>query len=436
MRASRILCIALAGWLAATGAAAAVKVIDLPAFDMVYSSRTGLLYVSVSDQGGERANTVTAIDPKLGQIVASVPVGRGPLFLALSDDQKVLYVSLHSGAGAVSRVDLSSFTVTQTIPTGIPSDLAVQPGNSNVIAVVTQSGVVIFDNGVRRPNTTGFGEYVSRLEFSSDPGTLYGYNSGNTESGFRTLKVDSQGVSVLSVARDLIPEFSIDIEYASGLIFSTSGDVVNPVTLSRLGTFPVDASPEFGDSVLPEPGKDRVLFLNREGISTFRLSTFSLIDSTPLPPEALERGASLVRWGDDGLAFLTPESNQVLLLSEEGFGTPPPPAGPWLSTGALPGFRAKVRINGATQGRNVLDCIAETLCVSGALAGRPEIFVKVIGPRPNGFLWTQISRFTPSKVEIWLQQESTSKINYYLLDPVPTSADNVSGLLDRRAFLP
>ena len=82
------------------------------------------------------------------------------------------------------------------------------------------------------------------------------------------------------------------------------------------------------------------------------------------------------------------------------------------------------------------DCIAESICLSGALAGRPEVFVKLIGPRPNGFLWVQISRFTPSEVEVWVRQTASGEINYYHLDPVGSGVDDVSGLQDREAFTP
>ena len=119
-----------------------------------------------------------------------------------------------------------------------------------------------------------------------------------------------------------------------------------------------------------------------------------------------------------------------------GSGDPPPPAGPWLSSPALPGFDAKVLVNNSTTGNRETNCIPETLCVSAALAGRPEIFVKVIGPRPNGFLWSQISRFTPSKVEIWLRKTNSGQINYYVLDAVGSNEANVSGLQDREAFSP
>ena len=117
-------------------------------------------------------------------------------------------------------------------------------------------------------------------------------------------------------------------------------------------------------------------------------------------------------------------------------GDPTPPYSTWLRAPALPGFEIQVRIGGVTQGARETQCIVETICASGALAGRPEIFFKVIGPRPNGFLWTQISRFTPSLVEVWVRQLSTGAIRYYRLSGVGPGSDDVSGLQDRTAFLP
>ncbi|HKH49719.1 MAG TPA: LamG domain-containing protein [Thermoanaerobaculia bacterium] len=118
---------------------------------------------------------------------------------------------------------------------------------------------------------------------------------------------------------------------------------------------------------------------------------------------------------------------------------PAPPGGPWLTSSSVPGFQFKVRI---TSGANIITgvkengCIAETLCVSGALPGRTEVFLRVIGPRPNGYLWPTIVRFTISQVEVWVEQTDTGLINYYLLDAVPADSDELNGLVDRLGYLP
>jgi len=114
--------------------------------------------------------------------------------------------------------------------------------------------------------------------------------------------------------------------------------------------------------------------------------------------------------------------------------------GGFLTTPNFPDFRFRVRIvppgDPAIEGRKEADCIPETLCVSGAVAGRSEVFVRVIGPRPNGFLWPTIVRFTPSRVEVDVQQISTGILKTYILPAVPADSDELDGLQDRTGFLP
>jgi ELWxxDGT repeat protein len=112
------------------------------------------------------------------------------------------------------------------------------------------------------------------------------------------------------------------------------------------------------------------------------------------------------------------------------------PAGDWLTSDRVPGFRFKVRIAGAIPGRPEPACIAETLCVSGALPGRTEVFVRVIGPRPNGYLWPTLVRFTPSLVEVWIEQTKTGTVRHYRLNGLSRDDSDLSGLVDRQGFRP
>lgn len=125
------------------------------------------------------------------------------------------------------------------------------------------------------------------------------------------------------------------------------------------------------------------------------------------------------------------------LVSQFLVGTALPPG--VLVTPELPGFEFEVDILPPDAEPIVAtrapDCIPETLCVAGALPDRPEAFVKIIGPRPNGFLWVQISRFTPSGLRIQVRQVATDTTNVYELPPVGPG-EELPGLQDRDAFLP
>jgi len=119
------------------------------------------------------------------------------------------------------------------------------------------------------------------------------------------------------------------------------------------------------------------------------------------------------------------------------FGAPAPPAGPWLTTSQIPGYQFKVRITAGSVITGVQEsCIAETLCVSAAVPGRSEVEVRIVGPKPNGYLWPNIVKFNTSQVEVWINQLSSGTIKYYILPGAWPGLDDLPGLYDRTGFLP
>jgi hypothetical protein len=120
-------------------------------------------------------------------------------------------------------------------------------------------------------------------------------------------------------------------------------------------------------------------------------------------------------------------------------GSPPPPDVPPLTSDALPGFDVWVMISAGgvpVVGSKEPACIPETLCVSGRLPGRSEVFVRVIGPRPNGRLWPTLVKFTTSQVEVWIEQVATGEVEYYVLEEARPGFDELPGLFDREGFEP
>jgi hypothetical protein len=81
-------------------------------------------------------------------------------------------------------------------------------------------------------------------------------------------------------------------------------------------------------------------------------------------------------------------------------------------------------------------CLQETVCVSGALPGRSELLVRIVGPRPNGWLWPTLVKFSTSRVDVWIQQLSTGELRYYELRGASPGFDELPGLFDRFGFLP
>lgn len=158
-------------------------------------------------------------------------------------------------------------------------------------------------------------------------------------------------------------------------------------------------------------------------------------------PETNERGL-------DTTSKSHPGANRVNLISEtnmqdarEGFkrlATTNCPEG-FFSDGQYPDFCFRVTITGADpiEGVHEAECIEDTVCVSGALPGRSEVYIRIMGPRPNGYLWPTIVRFTPSRVDVeMLQLSSGKKILYSLLPPRAKEFTSLSGVQHRTGFLP
>jgi uncharacterized repeat protein (TIGR01451 family) len=309
-------------------AALQVHAVPFETSDLIVNPADGRLYASVPGTVPVYGNTVTAIDPETGALGPSIFVGSEPGKLALSDDGKTLYVALQ-GAAAVRVVDLSTQTAGLQFNLGsdsffgpyYPEDLAVQPGHPNVVAISLMypgvsprhAGVAIYDNGVMRPLKTQTHTGSNRIEFSSDPSRIYGYNNETTEFGFRRLLVTDDGVTEVDVSASVIEGFSLDILFDRGRVYATSGRVVDPEAGVPLGTFPL---PDFGQSVAVD--SDRAYYLTGSsyygtiGLHEFDSALFTPVLSQPVPG-ATGTPRSLVRWGTDGLAFRTEE--QVLLLT-------------------------------------------------------------------------------------------------------------------------
>lgn len=128
-------------------------------------------------------------------------------------------------------------------------------------------------------------------------------------------------------------------------------------------------------------------------------------------------------------------------LSTSGASAGPPhPPTPGITSSRARGFRFWVRITGQQgpprAGVQEPDCLPETVCVSGAVPGRSEVFLRIVGPKPNGRLWPTLVKFSTSTVEVWIEQKATGEIEYYRLPGASPGVDELPGRFDREGFAP
>lgn len=305
--------------------AATVQRVRITARDLAWDPGTGRFYLSIPSTGGVHGNSVAALDPATGAVTRSVFVGSEPRRIARSDDGRVLYVGL-DGANGVRRVDLGTFTagLQWSLPIGqVAGDLEVAPGQPSTVAVsrhrptVSPSldGVTVYDAGVARPGSSPGHTGADRIEFLESASVLYGYN--HSGSGFRlyTLAVDAGGAQHAAETGGLVSGYYTDIVGAAGRIYGTDGSVVDVERKAKLGTL----TPGLSIAVDAAMGRAYVLrdpIPSGGGLAVYDLNTFQLLAMIPLADLSFDHpyalSTRLVRWGQDGLAFL--DRDELILI--------------------------------------------------------------------------------------------------------------------------
>ena len=335
-----------------------IRRIPMRTNDLVYSSTTGKIYASLPSTVGSNGNSIAAIDPMTGVVGNTTFVGSEPTKLALSDDGHSLYVWL-DGSFMFRRFDALTntaglqFSLGQEPTSGryVFRDFAVAPSNPSVLAVARgvfnvglPQGVAIFDDGVRRPNVGPSGlASPDSIAFSASASKLYGTGPG---SGLQTMTIDGTGVSVSSTSS---LGQGTRIQFSNGLIYTSSGQVINPDTNTLLGTFAVGFS-SHAFTIDSSVGRAYYLIsdVNAFTLKAFDLNTFAQLGSFTISNVGFSLGTTpLIRWGANGLALRTDNELMIiqtsLIPSAEPIPTPTPTPSPTPSPSPSPGAPAFVR---------------------------------------------------------------------------------------------
>lgn len=312
--------------------------------DIVYDPGTQKIFASVSSIAGAGGNSITPIDVNDATVGTSVFVGSEPNKLARSNNGQFLYVGL-DGAAAVRRFDIASQTAGLQFPVGLGTfegpffveDIEVSPGEPTVVAISrkiapfspSHEGVAIYDNGVQRTTTTPDHTGSNKIEYSANPGTLYGQNTASTEFGFRKMTVTGLGVTVTQTTSSVVPGSPGDFQFAAGRVYFNNGYVINPEGPTLVGFFKVN----FGHIVEPDPSVGRVFFISTDSSdpsgSTVQIKAFDINTFVPVGSLSVQgvRGfvRTLIRWGTNGLAFSTSGGQVFLIQSSLVAPTSPAP---------------------------------------------------------------------------------------------------------------
>ena len=281
--------------------------------DLLYDTSRNLLWASVpSSAGSPLGNSVVPIDPSTGLLKTPIWIGSEPNKLAISADGTTLWVGL-LGSPSVRKIDLTAGVETPVnlyFPGGwgyniYATSLAVLPGSPSSVAV-SAGPVSIFDNATPRSKT---GTGAMYLAFGSSSATLYGYSGG-----LSIFSVDSTGIASTTNPPNS-GTGSNDLRYDNGRLYLTSGGVLDGTSGSLLGTFAASGP------VAPDSTVGRAFVLNASTsfgtpnqITAFDVNTFVPVGSFSIGgvQTGFNNPSSLVRWGQDGLAFRTGTQLYVL----------------------------------------------------------------------------------------------------------------------------
>jgi hypothetical protein len=296
---------------------AVVRILDIPANDLVWDPYAQRIYASVPSSYGANGNSIAVINPTNGSVGGYYYAGSEPTQLALSADAAYLYVGLN-GNGSVQRLILPGFTPDINVSLGtseyggvnLAGDLEVSPGDSHTYAVSISGGccgggpLEFFTDTTLLPDSVSYPQ-ISYMQFA-DATTLYGYSSGTVSQ----VSVNANGGTLTTQWNDLLTG-NYGIHYDARLIYGNGGQVLNPQTGDLVGTYDVGGEYSSSNYVLPESAINSTFLLGTSPFfSSLGITSYDLSHFTPLAVINLSQlnGSSampiFINWGENGLAFV------------------------------------------------------------------------------------------------------------------------------------
>jgi hypothetical protein len=320
--------------------------LDQQANDLVWDPVNQVIYLSVSSGAYSNPNTILVLDPLTGSITKSVSIGNDPDVLALSAGSQYLYVGL-DGSSLVQRLTLPDLSPDVNYSLGsdpifgpyIALDLQVAPADPHTTAVTSGSplvdvqalgGITIYDDVTpRQTSAAGFGptaDIYDSLQWGSDDTTLYAANNEDSSCDFYTLAVNSSGITLTkdypNTFSPATQDLGMKIHYDAGTqrIYDDDGSVVDPSTGLLLGNFTPFGPTYQRAAMVPDSTLNAAFFVSQASYDSGTIESFDIAKFTSIAniqiPYFFGTPLRIIRWGTNGLAFITEGSPpQVFVIS-------------------------------------------------------------------------------------------------------------------------
>ena len=401
----------------------------------------GLLYAAIPASATQNPNTVIPINPATGAMMTPIAVASGPRALTVSDDGSELYVA---SAGVLQRFNLKTQALEKSFTLPVDSEwgqtyvqeMHVVPGSPASIVVELFVNVDPAEDGAALYNDSGLVNWIpgnsvvngANRALSMDSFTftsssmIYGLPEPQLGTYFIEVPVSPSGLSYTGASSGdtNVPTSSI-VRSDGTLLYTNSGEVWNPSTMTLLGTYlePGGAQIFYAPSVIPEPANGRSYFLDSGAlyfqyqavnIDVYDQASYALLGTVPFttiyPPDVTD----LVRWGANGFAFrcidisgFQTSANQIVIVTSNlvtsSSGAPVPilaSASPAKVVAGGPAFTMQLTGSGFTSASTVLvngnprttanvsgtSLTAQVLASDIATAG--QLNVQVTTPAPGG----------------------------------------------------
>jgi hypothetical protein len=304
--------------------------IDQESNDIVNDPVNNVLYLSVPGSAPTNGNTISVISLASASITSSPFAGSNPDALAIADDSSYLYAGL-DGSAKVQRFTLPSLSTDIAYSLGRNTffgpyyalDLQVAPGAPQTTAVSlgimgispqAQGGVVIFDDSTPRSTTAAGGDNLyDSIQWGSDDTALYASNYESSSFDFYILSVSLTGVVLDTDLSGDIGGYFKRIHFDAGdkLIYDDFGDVVD-TSGNPVGSF----TPDNEGVMVPDSLLGKAFFASGSSGDMAEIQAFDQKKFTSLGSIMISSPANptrIVRWGNNGLAFITFEGAVYLV---------------------------------------------------------------------------------------------------------------------------